>query len=49
VVVEMGWRGMLLAVVVLADVAVLADLVRAELRASRRSRSQREPSPPGPS
>jgi hypothetical protein len=41
VVLEMDWRSMLLALVVLADILVFADLVRGELREGRRSRRAR--------
>jgi hypothetical protein len=41
-VLDLGWRGMLLVLVVLADAVVFADLVRAELREIRgNSRVQR--------
>ncbi len=35
---DIGWRGMLLAVIVLTDAIVFADLVRAELRELRGNR-----------
>jgi len=40
-VLEIGWRVLLLAVILLADLVLFADLVRAELRDWRASRSER--------